>query len=412
MPDIPQVLSPPSISNIQALNIVGSLVPQSTFFVRITSINAWGETLPSNELSVTVGAGQNAFSVDFQTALGSIPINNRLYIGISSNGEASWLSFSGTTGTIQVTNINPLTSVGGTTVSGSPPTRSSAFLPDTDGRFASAGTWYRWLNSALNTAAYVCKGIPDTSGIQMIQQQGMYTMPGVWTKLDNMWFDGYPLAADARGGGFYRNVLNGISFIIILQTNSDRQIIELQPQPNRTGGNTTLSVAAGITDSQLSLVSTASIALSLGMAQIGTGPNAEVVSYGTLGGPGMIGVARGLGGTQQQAWPIGTPVIELNFRFGGLRLNQQVQYQPGQSLISLQVPPGWKPALVDYILGKAREGERKGPEAKEYLQKFSSFLKDYVMGTRQTAGPRQLGSVTPAGDGYPSASSGGRIIVP
>lgn len=400
MPDIPQTLVPPIINGVIPYNDPnGTIQSPTTLYLKLTQINNWGESLPSLELPVIIAAGQNAFSITPLSLQGG-NTSFRLYIGLAPGQQIFWVPLLGNGP------FNILSAFG--TNGGSPPTRSSAFLPDTDGRFASASTWYRWLNSALNTAAYVCKGIPDTSGIQMLRGQGFYTMPGIWEKLENMWFDGYPLAADARGGGFYRNVLTGISFIIILQTNSDRQIIEIQPQPSRAGGVTTLSAPAGINDSQLALTSTAPIGLALGMVQVGT----EICSYGNIGFPGLIGVARGLGGTQQQAWPAGTVVTELNFRFGGLRLNQQVQYLPGQSLVSLQVPPGWRPALVDYILGKAREGERKGPEAKEYLQKFTSFLKDYMQGTRQTAGPRQLGSVTPAGDGYPSASSGGRIIVP
>jgi len=402
-------MGPPFLNPTSAgTNIAGGNIAPGSYIIVITNTNAWGESLPSAQVTVVVAPGQNAINLLYNGAPGNTG-NGKVYVlngalGVPNN-QAIVIPFSDPTfsGVIPILNVTSSPNSAGL-----PPSRSSAFLPDTDGRFASVGTLYRWLNSALNTAAYICKGIPDTSGIQMVQQQGMYTMPGIWEKIENMWFDGYPLAADSRGGGFYRNVLTGISFIIILQTNSDRQIIELQPQPDRTGGSTTLSVEAGINDTQFSLASSASIGLSLGMAQVGT----EVISYGTLAGPGFIGCARGLGGTQQQAWPVGTPVTELNFRFGGLRLNQQVQYLPGQSNISLQVPPGWRPALVDYIIGKAREGERKGPEAKEYLQKFTSFLKDYMRGTRQTAGPRQLGSVTPAGDGYPSASSGGRIIVP
>jgi hypothetical protein len=81
-------------------------------------------------------------------------------------------------------------------------------------------------------------------------------------------------------------------------------------------------------------------------------------------------------------------------------------------MVSLQVPPGWKMALQDYIVSRFRGAERNFAAEKDGIQKFTSFLKDYVRGTRQTAGPRQLGMSTPAGDGYPSASSGGRIIVP
>ena len=234
-------------------------------------------------------------------------------------------------------------------------------------------------------------------------------MPGIWDKLENFWYDGFPVAFDARSGAFYRNKLSGIVFIAILQMNADRQMLELQPQPSRTGGNDTLSLPIGLTDSTIPLTGQAgSFGLSLGMALIGT----EIVSYGTITAPGLTGVARGLGGTQQKAWPAGTAVIELNFRFGGLRLASQTQYSVGQSLTSLQVPPAWQPALVDYLIARFREGEQNNQGKGESIKSFTSFLKDYSRGTKQTAGPRQVGSSTPAGDGYPSASSGGRIIVP
>lgn len=237
-------------------------------------------------------------------------------------------------------------------------------------------------------------------------------MPGIWDKLENCWYDGFPVAFDARGGAFYRNVLSGITFICILQTNADRQIVELQPQPSRSGGNTTLSAPIGLTDTSIPLASIAQIGLALGMIQLGVPPNHEIISYGSLSGGSLRGCSRGLGGTQQQAWVAGTVVKELNFRFGGLRLNQQVQYAPGQALTSLQVPPGWSPALVDYLIGRFREAEQNPQGKGESIKAFTSFLKDYTRGTKQTAGPRQVGGSTPAGDGYPSASSGGRLIIP
>ncbi len=361
-PDLPGVISSPGVPVLTQLQVAGANVPPGTWYIKLTLSNLWGETSPSTEASITVVAPNNAINVSWGLIGGTlIQTGVNAYIGASAGQESVKFSSTDNTGNFNITTIGQVQSV--------VPTRSTAFLPDTNGRMISVGTVYRWLNEALNVASYICKGIPDTSGLQMKSGQGMYVMPGIWDKFENCWYDGYPVAFDARSGAFYRNVLSGITFIGILQTSSDRQIMEFQPQPSRSGGTTTLSAGIGISD-------------------------------------------RGLGGTQQQAWPIGTVVNELNFRFGGLRLNQQVQYQPGQSLLTLQIPPGWAPALVDYLVGRFREAEQNFQAKGESIKSFTSFLKDYNRGTKQVAGPRQLGGSTPAGDGYPSASSGGRLIIP
>lgn len=407
-PDLPQVL--PSVILISATPtnaISGQFVPPTTFSVVVTVTTLWGESAPSNELVVNLVAPNNSIQLQLQIGAGqrNYPIIAGVNVYVGSAGKETIGYFFPGKGPADVITLDG-------TVTGtyqSPPTRSTAFLPDTNGRFVSVGTLYRWLNEALNVASYICKGIPDVSGIQMTSGQGLYTMPGIWDKLENCWYDGYPVAFDGRGGAFYRNVLSGITFICILQTSADRQIVELQPQPSRSGGSTTLSAPVGINDTSIPLTSSAQVGLALGMIQVGT----EIISYSTLTGGSATGCARGLGGTQQQAWIAGTVVKELNFRFGGLRLNQQVQYQPGQALVSLQVPPGWSPALIDYLVGRFREAEQNSQGKGESIKSFSSFLKDYLKGTKQVAGPRQIGGVGyGAGDGYPSASSGGRLIIP
>lgn len=374
-----------------------STLPSGTYNVVFTFTNPWGETLPTAPQSVVITPG-NAIQVtaplfsNFPNATGC-----RAYFALQGQPYVQYKAG---------TSLPLIISAPGSP--GSPPTRNTSFFPDSDGPLVSAWTIFDWLNDALLTASLVCKGIPDMSGLQLVSTQGMYVMPGMWDKFENCWYDGFPVAFDARSGAFYRNTLSGITFVAILQTNSDRQIMEFQPQPSRSGGNTTLSADIGITDTSIPLTSTGAIGLPLGMLQIGT----ETISYSNLNGGAAQGCVRGMGGTQQAAWPMGTPVKELNFRFGGLRLNQQIRYQPGDSGVTLQVPPGFKQPLVDYLLSKFKEGTQDDQGAGRSLQKFTSFLKDYVKGTKQTAGPRQVGAVTPAGDGYPSASSGGRIIVP
>ncbi len=402
MPDLPRTLPVPIGLAAAQVASVGSTLPAGTYNVIFTWTNNWGETQPTIAVTgIVIGANQGIQITAPAFATNPAATGCRVYFALTGQ---PYLQFQAQS----LANGLPFT-ISSPGLPGTPPIRNTSFYPDSDGNFVSAYTLYDWLNDGLTVASYICKGIPDVSGIQMVSGQGFYTMPGIWDKLENCWYDGFPVAFDSRSGAFYRNVLSGITFIGILQTNSDRMILELQPQPSRSGGTTTLSANIGISDTTIPLTSIAAIGLPLGMVQIGT----EIISYGTMSGGNLIGCSRGLGGTQQAAWPIGTTVNELNFRFGGLRLSQQIQYIPGNSSVTLQVPPAWKPALVDYLVGKFREGEQNPQSAGESLKKFTAFLKDYSKGTKQTAGPRQVGGAgSGAGDGYPSASSGGRIIIP
>lgn len=412
MTDLPSgLLGPPNVTSPgpapAVVAVPGSILAPSTYWIKVTLTTPYGETFPTAEFGPFVVAVNQGIRV---TIIGWAGVQSTARVYFTSTGPAGSENLYipipvPLNGTVTLTIGDPLSPLA---ITGYPPTRNTAFLPDSDGRFVSSWSVYRWMNDALTVASHVCGGIPDVSGIQMVSGQGFYTMPGIWDKLENCWYDGFPVAFDGRGGAFYRNVLSGITFIGILQTSSDRQIMELQPYPSRAGGNTTLSAPIGINDSTIPLTSPAQIGLPLGMLQIGT----EVINYGTLSGGNAIGCSRGLGGTQQSAWPIGTAVKELNFRFGGLRLAQQASYKPGDSGITLQVPPGWRQPLAYYLASRFADAENDMDGGEKSLKRFVSFLKEYMKGTKQTAGPRQVGMVTTAGDGYPSASSGGRIIVP
>ena len=398
MPDLPRTLPPPAGLAAAVIAVPGSTLPAGIYTIVFTFTNIWGETQPSIAVTgLNVGANQGIQVTAPLFLTNPAATGCRVYFALTGQPYVQY----------QPATVLPFT-ISSPGLPGTPPTRNTSFYPDSDGPALSAYTLYDWLNDALTVASYICQGIPDMSGLQMVSGTGMYIIPGMWNKFENIWYDGYPVAFDARSGAFYRNTLSGIVFIGILQMNSDRQVMEFQPQPSRSGGSTTLSANVGITDTSIPLTAIGNIGLSLGMAMIGT----EIISYSSQSGNSLVGCIRGMGGTQQAAWPLGTVVNELNFRFGGLRLSQQVRYQPGNSMITLQVPPGWKPAIIDYLVGKFREGEQNNQGAGESLKKFTAFLKDTQRGTKQTAGPRQVGAVTPAGDGYPSASSGGRIIVP
>jgi len=411
--DMPQVLPPPHLILLQPTSEPGNgSVGVGPYSVVATFTTPWGETAASNELIGTLVSPNNTLILqvnDSNDYEGDFPIVTgiNIYVGKAAGGETIKFTYTGGYPgeiiTISVATGNPTYQA--------PPNKSSAYLPDTNGRFCDAYAMYRTLNEALTICSVVAGGIPDVSGIQMFEGQGFYTMPGIWDRLENSWFDGYPVGFDSRSGAFYRNVLSGITFIGILQQSGLVQQLELQPQPNRTGGNTITTAVTGIGDTAVSINDTSQFGLSLGMFQMGT----EICSYGSISGGQLIGVARGLGGTSQQNWPVNTPIIELNFRFGGLRLidyQSTSQYQVGQALSTLNVPPIWIRPIQDYMVSRQNESRANPQEAARKLKDMVSFIKDYAGGRKVVAGPRQVGGMTPAGDGYPSASSGGRIIVP
>jgi hypothetical protein len=289
---------------------------------------------------------------------------------------------------------------------GTPPERVTAFYPDSNGNFLSAYTMFDWLNEALNIASYVAEGIPDTTGIQAVAGVGEYVIPGTWKKFTNMWFDGFPIAFAGGKDMFYRNTLTGITFLAKLQRAADRYIMELQPQPSQTGGNSTLSSPVAVGDSTINLVSTANFVLQLGVAQIGS----EIILYSSINGTQLIGCIRGMGGTVESAWAAGTAVNECNIRFDGNRVFDTPTFYPGSSGATLNVPSGWKRPLIDYIVNKVREAEQSPQEAQRKLQEFSGLIKQSMKGNEQPAGPRQVGGTSYPGDGYQGAGTF-RIIV-
>src|SRR5437879_7485200 len=114
---------------------------------------------------------------------------------------------------------------------------------------------------------------------------------------------------------------------------SDKQVIEVFPQPDRNAGATTTTANMTATDTAVAVTNPGAFLLAFGFAQIGT----EVVAYSsnTLGG-----LIRGLGSTVAQAWPSGTTVTELSLFWCGKRIFQPQKYAPGQALTVLKYQKG------------------------------------------------------------------------
>lgn len=406
MLDLPRGLNLPAGVAITAAVVAagGSTLPTGTYVVKGTFTNPWGETLATAELGALVVAANQGIQVT-APLISAVPGATGIRVYFGNNGAGSENQFLPTAAlpfTIS-TPGNP----------GIPPTRNTSFYPDIDGQRISAWTIYRWFNEALEAAAAVCEGIPDMSGLPTIAGQAMYETAGIWNKVDHLWWDGYGLESAGRDSLFYRNVVPGTVRTAVVQISSDRLVIELQPQPNRGGGVTTLNGPVLATDKTIVLTDVSGFKLPFGMLQIGTPPLVEVISFSAISGATLTGIIRGMGGTTPLAWATLTPAAEANLRFAGLRVFSGAAYVPGQGAQNLPVPNGWRTPLIDFILSQFKQTTGNSQDAQRLLQNFTQTLKETAKGNKVTIGPRQVGGPGGAGyDTYPSAGLGGRIIVP
>lgn len=453
-PDMPPTLAAPDGLTVSAIADNTSTLTPGDYIVQITQFNNWGESNPTVAVTRTILANER-ISVGGSVAYGAwagafVYVLGDIRRPTVQNGHAYRCIVAGTSGGVQPT--WPL-NAGGTVVdntctwqeygpevpsgivkyrvyygigsptryvegaslpvaisaagtAGSIPTRSTAFDPDADGRHVSARAFYDWLNDALKLAARITGGIRDHTGIASVNGSPHYLTTGQWKRLTHGWFDGYQMEGPVnRSAFFYRTSQTGQSGAFAVTLQSDRMLIELYPQPNRTAGSTTLSGALSATGVTASAVSTADFVLTFGLAMIGT----EIVAYNGIASNQLAQLVRGLGGTKEQAWGVGTAVNELNVRFAGLRFHTQ-EYEPGDAATTLQVPVGWESLLHLYVLAMYREAEQEYPEAIRKRQEFEQeFIKwassnDYPVST-------QIGGSTWA-DAPVYGGLGGGVLIP
>jgi stage V sporulation protein SpoVS len=260
----------------------------------------------------------------------------------------------------------------------------------------------------MGRASRVCGGgIPDWSGVQSAAGQSVYVLNGVWQKITDVWYDGYLVGKGGKASIFRAGTPTGRPGTISVMHDAQRTIVQVDPAPPRTGGATTLNGALTAVATTASLVAS-NFSLGKGLAMIGT----EIVSYSSNIGGNLAGLVRGLGGTQIQAWPIGTAVVELNLAIAGLRLAST--YAPGDASKTFSVPVGWELPIKKYLLSMFREGEQNGREAQRLMKECDMDLAMLLRANRQQAGPVQI---TPGGAQGPEVVGGlggpfGGVIVP
>src|ERR1700691_351794 len=413
MTDLPPTLGAPAGIPILGPTTGPNNLAPGTYYVMVTQLTPWGETLPSPEASITLGSA----STIVVQPLGLSPLASsvRIYFSVSSGTENFYQKFS-TAGGVGIFTINATTGVGAMVAgSQSPPSRSTAYMPDSDGAALGVFAIYRWLNQALGWAAAKNRGgLPDFGAVGTTGGQPNYILPGYWKKIDSAWYDGYPLGLLQKNNVFRRNPVPGYSGMLTVFQATDRLMVEAWPQPSRTSAQTTLASPMLATDSVANLTSTAGFVLGFGMAQIGS----EVVNFSAINGNQLTGLQRGMTGTVAQAqFPISggiiTAVTELNLMISGYRVPSTTSYYPGQAATPLYLPPGWDEALVSYIMYRFRNVEQDEAGAKAYMAEATEKMPS-LGANRIIAGPRQ---VQPYGAVGPEVAAGmgsrfGGVIIP
>lgn len=394
IPDMPQTLGPPILFSAGAA--AGGIMSSGTYYLVLTILTPWGESLPSSESSVTLSGSNLTISIEWAFAGGFVSgvAGMRVYLGGASGQENRFIEYSANGSAVGFGGLplpiligDDLTAAG---VPGAPPSFSSAYLPDTSGKFINNYTLYRWLNEALNILSKKTGGILDATGVPTIVGQPHYQLPFKWITVNKMWFDGWELIKGTRSDIFYRNSIVAIANLTVTLRQAETSRVEIFPQPNRTAGSAFLLSAIAPTDIDVALNSTVGWVLPYGLAMLGlpSGPF-EIVGYATLAGNQLGLMTRGLGGTSPQSWPAATPATELNLRISGYRMANN--YKVGDALRVAEIPDGWSDILSIYMDSKALsvQGDKTG--AARRMQEFLKAGQELASAAQLLQGPVQIG---------------------
>lgn len=394
-------LGNPTITGLAATTDPDGTLTPDTYTIQITYHNAFGETNSSSAMSIIVDSGSNAIAISHNAPYGNTGLV-RVYVkrtAAAGYGYSDFV-FPGSPFNLKVADENLLPA-------GYPPNRNSAYLPDTDGPAVSAFAIYRWLSDGLKLAASANNGgLPDFAAVNTVSGQPLYTIPGQWKKVDNCWYDGYPVFLGRKNDIFRKNKVTGWSATVDAFQISDQVTVEVWPQPSRTAVQTTLSNSISATDTSMTIASTA-FNLPFGMVMV----DSEIMAFANISGSQITGLKRGMSGTRAVAHSSSAPVLELNLMISGYRVPST--YSAGDSAINLPLPPGWEHALETYLLHRFKKAEQQMKEAKQLLDEFTATMQQLVANA-QVLGPRQI--QVNAGRGvetYPGMGSPfGGVIVP
>lgn len=401
-PDPCVSLSSPQAAAPVSANLVGGvLTPGNTYYVQATQLTLWGESLGSVEQTVVIAGGQNGFTISVSSSPGAAFI--RVYVGTQTGVENQYIQVTATPGVAQTVNFT-----GAGTIGGSIPFRGRAYLPDSDGSFASGVTAYRWLSEALLIMSKASGGVYDFTGMPSSNGQPLYTLIGQWESVDHAWYDGWIMDIGNKSQIYYRNrIATSIAGLMVAQRVADSMSVELFPQPNRTANIATTQANISATDTSVAL-NISNFVLPMGLCLFGSAGSGEIAAYAFNSGSSLTGLVRGCGGTIAQAWPQGTVVTELNIRVAGRRI--VLPYTVGSSASTIPVPPEWQVWIPHFMLSRFREAEGDRRTASDLRKEFLAEVEKMGRANKQRVGPRQIGSGPQVGEVYGGTLGGGWLL--
>ena len=383
--DVPSALPAPS-----SVAVSPSPTGSTNIWFTVTQLTPWGESPASTEVALTNGAIGSTFTVTGNCSFAATAI--RVYFTLSGAGqEDRYLQVAAQSGGAGAFSIPfTLSSVGIT--QGFAPSRSSAWLPDTDGTSLSAAALYRWISEGLDYICGLTDGIRDVTGIPSTVGQAQYQLISNWRKLGAQIYDGWPMTAGSKTDIFRRSNVVGISGTGVMNQDSVIQQVEFYPQSSRTSGNGTLTSPLSATATSIPYTPGSSgWVLGFGLALLGPYPAdpsaCELVYYSGNTSNTLAPITRGMGGTFATAWPAGTSVLECNLYLTGLRY--PTHYTRGQANNQLGLPPAWIDALKDYLSSRFR-GAEQDLEGQQALLKQVEAKCNNIKGTREVMSPRQV----------------------
>ena len=410
-----QAADPPSsLPALAAPTVVPSPTGALPVWFTVTQLTPWGESPASDEATVANGAVNSAFTISGRCSFAATAI--RIYFTLAGAGqEDRYLAYTIPAGGIGQFSIIFTLSAAGIT-QGFPPSRSSAWLPDTDGTALSAASLYRWINEGLDVMGAVTEGIRDVTGIPSTAGQAQYQPISNWRSLTSGFFDGWPITFGNKSDIFRHSNVVGISGTAVMNQDSVVQQIELYPQSSRTSGNGALSGALSATAAAIPYTLGANgWVLGFGLALLGPYPAdpsaCELVYYSGNVSNTLSPVTRGMGGTVAQAWPAGTPISEANIYLSGIRY--PIHYQQGQATKQLNLPPAWIDALKDYLSSRFK-GAEQDVEGQQAMLKSCEQKCQAIKGNRQVMSPRRVQAGGATGPEVASGLGGyfGGVVIP
>lgn len=265
MKDPCATLIPPSGSPPLSGTTGGSL--SGTIYAQNTWLTPWGETLPSPELQLALGAN-NAITDAGTLVPPPGATGGRIYYGSASGAENQYANV----------NMGGITNITGPGIGSRVPRLNRAYLPDTDG-VVNAQQIYNWLNQALVKMGVITGGVLDENGVAIPSGAAEFVMPGWWFNITDMWHDGWVVMPERAIFTWMKSLVSGVPGIASVWQNASRQILGLWPQPSPGATTTTLTVGLGLTDT-LASVANSSLFRAPGLAMC----EQEVFSFSSLGG--------------------------------------------------------------------------------------------------------------------------------